>query len=177
MSQRPFQVAGEILYHSEGMVQTRPLDWMHYQAHEGQLYSTGIYWTIANGATALTTFHAGTIMPHGIFEIAVGGNCKFTMTEGGTITGGTAVTIINHKRSSSNVPVGSASHSGTLTGGTAIVTEYIPGGDKTFGSGGAARSEHEIIGLVGKSYTAQLVNISGGEIQASVNFLFYELNL
>jgi len=178
MPERDFQVGGEILKHTGGYQHVIGIDYPHHEIHDGDMWFTGMYWSsIANAGTARFTYYAGTVMPHLFFEVAVGGNCKMTKYEGGTITGGTAVSIFNHVRSSTNTHSGSATHAGTRTGGTALVIRYIPGGGKNFGSGASGRSTHEIVGLVGKPYTVELVNVSGDTIAASIELNWYNHNV
>ena len=178
MPERDFQVGGEVLKHTGGYQHVIGIDFSHHEIHEGDMFMTGIYWaSIADAGTARMTYHAGTVMPHGFFEVAVGGNCKLSMIEGGTITGGTALVIFNHQRNSTKTQSGSATHAGTLTGGTILGIEFVPGGSKNFATGGGARSDHEIVGLIGKAYTVELVNISGGAIQASIQFNWYNHNV
>jgi len=178
MPERDFQVGGEVLKHTGGYQHVIGIDYAHHEIHDGDMWMTGIYWaSIADTGTARFTYYAGTVMPHGLFEVAVGGDCKMSLFEGGTITGGTALVIFNHQRNSTNTQSGSATHAGTRTGGTALGIQLIPGGGKNFGGGAAARSSHEIIGMPGKAYTMELVNVSGGAIKASAQFNWYNHNV
>jgi len=152
------------------------IDYGHHEIHESEMYTVSYYWaSLADGATALLSgiIPAG-MYPHTEFEISAGGNSTFSMIEGGTITGGTAVTAYNRNRNAATPSVGTlAQHSGTLTGGSTIYTTYMPGGAKNYATGGGTRAESEWIHKAGATTTWQVVNVSGGAIKVSMEATFY----
>lgn len=156
---------------------TVSIDYAHQKTHEGKSYHAGRYFgTVADLGTAILSLGAGTIAPHVLMNVSVGGNADVIVTEGGTITGGTAVTIFNKNRNSDSVCLATAVHSGTLTGGTVIYSEIIPGGSGPKPAGGNSRSEAEWMIRTSKLTTIQVINVSGAAFACSVGIDFYEDN-
>ena len=149
----------------------------HEKIHDSEMYTVSYYWaSVADSGTAMLSgiIPAG-MYPHTEFEMSVGGSAVFSMIEGGTLTGGTAVTAFNRNRNALIPSVGTiAQHSGTLTGGSTIYQIFLPGGGKNFAVGGGASSESEFIHKAGVTTTWQVVNISGGAIGVSMEATFYD---
>ena len=152
------------------------MDYNHYKIHEGEIYTTSYYWTaLADAGSAMMhgSIPAG-FEPHGEFAVNIGGNCKFEIVEGGTLTGGTALDAFNRNRNAAVLSVGTiAYHSGTIAGGSVIYTAYEPGGEKNFATGNGSREESEWIFKEGVLTTFRATNISGGAINLSMNCTFY----
>jgi hypothetical protein len=174
----PVQIGGQYIdYDAFRNDEYISIDFDHKKIHKSQKYTVSYYWaSVANNGTALLSgvIPAG-MYPHAEFELAVGGNCVFSMIEGGTITGGTAVTAYNRNRNAGTPSMASiAYHSGTLTGGSTIYQGYMPGGEKNFAVGGGAAADSEWVYKAGVTTTWQLVNISGGAIGVSMEATFYD---
>lgn len=174
----PVQIGGQFIdYDALRNDEYTSIDYGHHEIHESEMYTASYYWaSVANNGTILFSgvVPAG-MYPHTEFEISTGGNCVFSIIEGGTITGGTAVNVYNRNRNAATLSMASiAYHSGTLTGGSTIYQTYIPGGEKTFAVGGGSRAESEWIHQAGATTTWQIINISGGAVGVSVEATFYD---
>jgi hypothetical protein len=152
------------------------IDYSHEKIHNGLMFHAGYYaGTLANAGTVLFSVSAGTISPHIFWDISVGGASNVKINEGGTITGGTAVTVYNMERNNSGSCLTTCKHSGTLTGGTEIYSTMIPAGKEGL-SGGQGRSGNEWIILKSKTSIMEIINVSGVSYATSIGVTFYEEN-
>jgi len=152
------------------------MDYSHNKIHDGDVFMSHHYaGTVAGDGTLLFSVFSGTISPHLLFDIGVGGDARVRVTEGGTISGGTAVTVFNMNRNHAGSCLATVKHSGTLTGGTVINDMFIGGGVGPNSAGGGSRANHEIMALVSKTTTIEIVNITSA-YPASIGVVFYEDN-
>jgi hypothetical protein len=152
------------------------IDYSHEKAHDGEMYHAGYYaGTLAAEGTLLLSIAVGTVSPHLLWDISAGGNAEVRLTEGGTITGGTAVTVYNMDRNNAGSGLSTVAHSGALTGGTAFYNVMIPGGDGPKPTGGQGRGGAEWILMTGKTTIVEIVNIASA-YPVSVGCTFYEEN-
>lgn len=153
------------------------LDLAHERIHLGQIWTASSSTTaLANGGTVTLTLTADDIQPHMEFNVAAGGNSWMKIYEGGTLAGGVTLTPYNRNRGISDTPASSINYGGTVTGGTLIYTSYIPGGSGPQKAGGILRSENEIIGNTSTVYNVDIVNISGGTSNVSMEVDWYEVS-
>jgi len=175
---KPIQVGGEFI--DLDALRTSSyisIDYSHNKTHAGKMYHAGYYaGTVADGGTVLLSIAAGAESPHVLWDISSGGNSNVKITEGGTISGGTAVTVYNMNRNNAGTCLSTVKHSGTLTGGTEIYSVMIPGGSGPKPSGGQARGGNEWMGLNSKTTTVQVINVSGAAYASSIGITFYEDN-
>jgi len=152
------------------------MDYDHNKIHEGEMFMAHYYaGTLGAGGTLMLHLDAGTISPHLLFEVAVGGDSRVTVTEGGTLTGGTPVSVFNMNRNEAGSCLSTVKHSGTLTGGTAIMDVFVAGGSGPQSSGGGMRANHEINALPSKTTSITIINITTA-YPASVGVVWYEEN-
>jgi hypothetical protein len=152
------------------------MEYSHHEIHEGSMFMTHYYGgTLAAAGTLMMTIAAGTIAPHLMTDIAVGGDARVRITEGGTLTGGTAVSVYNMNRNNSGSCLSTIKHSGTLTGGTVINDFHIAGGSGPQATGGAARANHEIMTRTSKNTTIEIINLTTA-YPASIGAVWYEDN-
>ncbi len=149
----------------------------HIRIHDGNLFSAAYYFgSISNNGTATFSIVSGTISPHAVFMAQVGGNSHAYLIEGGTVTGAGTMLSSNHCRTSTNVPVAVILTGGTLTGGTIIRESYLAGGAGPHKPGGSWRAESEYVLLQNITTSVSIVNISGSDMDASIEIDFYEEN-
>jgi len=152
------------------------IDYSHEKIHDGVMFMSHYYaGTVAGDGTLIFSVTAGTVSPHLLFDIGVGGDAHVRVTEGGTISGGTAVTVFNMNRNHVGSCLATCKHSGTLTGGTVINDIFIGGGVGPNSAGGGARASHEIMALTSKTTAIEIVNITSA-YPASIGVVFYEDN-
>jgi len=151
------------------------IDYSHEKIHDSLFFHAGRYFgTIDDGGTAYISLAAGTVTPHVTWAISCGGNTEATFTEGGTITGGTAVTVFNRARDNAGSCLSTVNHSGTLTGGTIFYDVLIAGGQGPKPAGGQTRDNNEWILKKSKTTTLKLVNVSGAAYACSIGMDWYE---
>jgi hypothetical protein len=152
------------------------VDYSHNKIHEGKMFTAHYYaGTVAGDGTLLFSVTAGTVAPHLLFDIGVGGDARVRITEGGTIASGTAVTVFNMRRNAAGSCLSTCQHSGVLTGGTVISDLFVAGGVGPNSAGGGARANHEFMALTSKTTTIELVNVTSA-YPASIGVVFYEDN-
>lgn len=150
------------------------MDYSHNKIHEGEMFMAHYYaGTLGAGGTIMIHLTAGTVTPHLLWDIAVGGDARLTVTEGGTLTGGTAVTVFNMNRGNAGSCLSTVKHSGTLAGGTVINDFFIPGGSGPTAGGGNQRANQEVVALISKNTSLTVTNITTA-YPVSLGIFFYE---
>jgi hypothetical protein len=156
----------------------------HAQIHKekGFFYSTNF--TVANTTDKFFVLEnpAGNYPHLRIIGISIEDTpCDFYVYENPTYTGGTARTVYNLSRSSSNTPDLVVSEDPTVTAnGTQIEYQYLAGsGGGPVGQGASGISTDDLptewILKPNEDYLIRLYNNSGGAIDADLRMFWYEL--
>lgn len=65
------------------------MDYSHEKIHDGEMFMAHYYGgTLSAAGTLMLTITAGTIGPHFLTDVSVGGDALIRITEGATLTGG-----------------------------------------------------------------------------------------
>lgn len=154
----------------------RPAVDAHTRIHRGEMFRAGIIVaSVANDASidvVLTT--PADDWPHIVFLPALDGSADAHIYEAPTFTGGTPLTVINHKRYSVRTWGGAVVHTPTVTdAGTQILGCHIPGGTgpQSSGSGGDFQGEFPL--KPATSYLFRLTNRAGQSKRGSVCLSWY----
>jgi len=152
----------------------------HYMIHHGDSYTT--HHKTPDGAG---------IADNGTFDVAV--DCgtnhhlhaqAFTSVEGAAdayiyenpvYSGGTALSVLNRNRSSSNESDATVVHTPVVTSaGTCLECSYQPGGRGPLSPGAASAERDEWVLAAGKKYLYRLINRGGAEKQMGLSLAWYE---
>lgn len=157
----------------------------HSRIHQGVLYHCGhLAASVADGASidiGLTT--PQDVALHLLTDIDIDGSADILISEGVTFTGGTAISVINQNRNSTNLSGVVAVHTpGGIVLGTQIRNCHISGATASGGGGGGAGGlaggaasgfDFELILLPSTKYLFRLTNRSGAASRASLCPFFY----
>ncbi len=115
----------------------------HHEIHCGDSYELGRIVNLVNGASTdilIIVPNEAVKRFHFIWSLEAEGEATATLYEGATVSAnGTALSIFNRERNSSNVDYLGAYHTPTVTGtGTAIEQHKVGSGNKVGGSAGRA---------------------------------------
>lgn len=154
------------------------IDYPHHEIHDGDLYEVAHYdATVANSAAiSIATIVAIGYEAHFTLSGAAGGDALLELLEGGTVTGGDAVTVFNMNRTFDDM-TSFAVTDATLAGSpTTLVAEYLPGGSKNKAAAisTGTRPGLEWITDADKIYAVRITNMSGGEVACSLAVNFYK---
>ena len=149
----------------------------HTRVHRGEMFRFGIIFaSLANDATftiALTT--PDDDWPHVVAHPALDGSMDFQVLEGATITGGTELTIHNHKRYSEKVSGWTAVHSPTISDeGLSFYNCHMPGGTGPMASGSANGFDDEFPLKSSTTYLFRITNRSGQARRGSLCVIGYK---
>jgi len=158
------------------------IDIVHKRVHEGRYFSGGYYnGTVADGASVnLLIQSSSTQATHTKFTGSASGDCTFYIYEGTTFSAaGTAITVSNHNRTSSNVFSGTVTHTPTITAdGTQLDgIGFIAGGTKSSGSGGDFGFGNEFLLNASTNYLVRITNNSGGTAKVNIHIEAYQPTL
>lgn len=152
----------------------------HSKVHEGRLFGVGYYnAALANNANLdVRIVTPATHTAHVYIRTAGGGDHSFRAYEGTTYTAaGTALTPVNHNRTSSNTANASTYHTPTVDAlGTLLWEEYVPGGTGGASPGAVGQPTAEQVVLAANTdYLFRLTNLSGVTDDFNLIFSFYEV--
>ncbi|RKY06848.1 MAG: hypothetical protein DRP56_06705 [Planctomycetota bacterium] len=140
------------------------IDIVHSEIHEGEYFTVAFAdESVADDGFIRLRFTTGaTKYPHFSFVATMGGDARAKLIENVTISaGGTTVTAINNKRTSSETAEVVVRHTATYTGGTIIDDFIIPGGTNNRAAGGKTREVEEWLLKQSTEYILEIRNISG----------------
>lgn len=154
------------------------VDSVHHEVHEGEMMHAEYYAaSVSNNSSIDILLSIGAHEAHTVFSVNAGGAGVIYLYESPTVSGGTAVTVYNMKRSNAALPLTTIKHTPTVTatGSTALVNRYIAGGTSpTTRVGGGVRSGTEWILAPSTNYLLRFTNSSGGTIAVSMAIELYE---
>jgi hypothetical protein len=155
------------------------LDIAHQRLHEGRAFAAFKFYsssdTLANGATAsIAIACAAGCELHMLVQAECGGAAEFYWYENSTVSGGTAFTPINRKRSSTKTSDAAVLINPTISNvGSLLLARSIPGGSGVFAGGGSDYAfEYVLKDLT--TYVFQLKNTSGSARPAHLLLEWYE---
>lgn len=152
----------------------------HQRIHSGQSFTTGHLWeegtAVADNANAEILLVTGSTHIHLIQDVSVGGDCVLNVIEGVTATPGTALTVFNKARTSSNTTGATASYAPTgVSGGAALPPKFIPGGSGFLTQGGQDGSYNRELNLkTNTNYLFRVTNRSGLATQIAITLEWYD---
>lgn len=157
------------------------IDSSHQKVHDGDSYSAHIEFTaVGAGASVDILIEAGTDRMHFDYLLNAENDCRLLIYEAPTATPGTAVTVYNSNRASSNTTSATITHTPTgVTPGTTIIhtsilyTALLSGGISLLNGAGGPRSP-ELILNANTDYLMRITNNSGGAIDFFVELGYYE---
>ncbi len=163
------------------------IDSEHRLIHDGMLFTANYRFdNLANGGNLdiLLQVPAGSFPHLRAWSYSLeDGPCEFNLYENPTFSAaGTAITLQNNNRNSSNTSDVTATHTPTITSpGDAILEgQYIPdpGGGFLSGSPGAQAQDlsEEWVLKQNEDYLLRLTNNSGVVIDGSIYFVLYEID-
>jgi hypothetical protein len=152
------------------------MDFEHHQIHEGETYKAEYADTGLDTNTVKFGFTAGSYSnqinaPHMVVGVDIyNGAALVQIYEGGTIAGGTALSIYNRNRASTETPTSSVKVGITSTNGTLIDSFYVGAGKGNAASGRPASE------WVLKSQTIYRVDVTGQAVNTDsiTSFNWYE---
>jgi len=152
---------------------------VHYRVHDSTTYQTSYKSPegadVADNGNVTLLIRVGPRKPHITFSVAAGGDCEIEFREAVSLTAnGTALTLYNMDRGSSNSPTASTFQGPTYTGGTLLANYLNPGGTKNQSVGGTARNNTEWILAANTNYIVRGINRSGGGTPVSIMLQWYE---
>lgn len=154
------------------------VDSVHYEVHEGKMYTAEYSASIANGNSVELLITVGEDEAHTSFGIAAGGQVTIYLFEGTAKTAGTAITARNLNRTKSDAHTKvTVTHTPAGAGdGTAIINgRLLPGGaSQTTRIGGSARANSEMILRPNTKYLLRVTNTSGSGIDINPTLEYYE---
>jgi hypothetical protein len=158
------------------------IDISHQAVHDGSSYSTEHEFTgVGAGATAemLIVVSANEAL-HFDYRLSAENDCRIEIFEAPTATPGTAKTIYNQNRSSTNTTDATITHTPTgVTAGSTVIHRRIFFGSFSSGgvsanSGSSARAP-EIILKKSTSYLVRLTNNAGTAQDFHIELSYYEV--
>jgi len=155
------------------------IDIVHHEIHEGEFFSvsfkTADAGPIADNATLAFALTTTTKYVHVQAVGTCGGDAEIEFYEGSAITGGTATTVYNHKRYSSNTSTVTVVRDPTVnTAGTLLENFFLPGGTGPQAVGSVGNQRQEWILKLATIYVVRLTNRSGSTQPASLMVPWYE---
>lgn len=156
------------------------IDAVHYEIHEGDTF--GVSYKNADGApiadngTIIFILQTGSKFAHLIASAFTVGDGEIELRENVTITGGTAMTEHNHKRTSANsATVAVIRDPATIpNAGTLLEQTLIPGGDAGNSIGSTVSQRNEWILKTNTNYMLRLTNRAGQAKDMSMTAVWYE---
>jgi hypothetical protein len=158
------------------------IPWTHAYLHRQRRYFVNHYnAALGDGATIDIAVTAGANFAlHAIWEAGVAGNCLVQVFKGSSITGGTAMSIVNRNQeptiraSTATIvrdPVVESGGDGTdLTGGGV----FVAGGRGGAAQGGETGDREEFIIPVNETWLYRITNVSGQARNVNFGLDFYE---
>lgn len=159
------------------------MSYTHEQTHMGNMFVWGeVAVSIAAGATLDYGFVTGSKMVHTHPARIVTSADKLTYTvyEGATYSGGTAMTLQNKNRNSLYIPLCSVTKAPTVTAtGTSFVCYYLPGATGVGGTrtGSDVSEDEEWVLKPNTKYLVRFTNGSTGANLVTFSLAGYELNI
>lgn len=154
------------------------IDTVHHEVHEGEMFTVEHSASVTNTNSLDILFTIGNKTAHTGISVSAGGQITGYLYEAPTASGGTALTIYNMNRTSSNVSEAIATHTPTVsaTGSVALINgRVLPGGaTNQTRVGGSARTGAEWILKSNTKYLLRITNTSGGTIVINPVIEFYE---
>lgn len=155
----------------------RPVVDAHTHIHRGQMFTADYdVAALANNASIdiiLTT--PADDYPHLNINAGIGGDGLLYIYEDVVFTGGTLLTIVNHKFTSTNTAGEVLLHTPTVSDvGNNKITHYIPGGTGGISVGGVGGRSEELILKPSTNYLIRLTNVSGQARRASIDMKWYQ---
>jgi hypothetical protein len=154
------------------------MDYNHYQVHDGQLYSTSHYNTIASGANLDIMIVTSTKEQHAVLQVATSGQSLFTLYEGITTSAnGTTIPAYNMDRESTNTCTSAFFYNTTWSTASEkiIFQQLLPGGaTQQTRVGAQAHAGSEWILNTNTKYLCRFANQAGATNTVTWNNEFYE---
>lgn len=153
----------------------------HSKVHQGKFFSTGYYVNpiAASGVVEILIHTHASYTMHLYTHVSCGGDAEARIFEAPTVSAaGTALTVTNNNRTSSNTPNATITHTPTTTAdGTQLdATTYVPGGTGGNAVGAMAdASEEQFVLAPDTYYLIRLTNISGVTQPGHIHLNFYEV--
>ena len=154
----------------------RPVVDGHTQLHRGRMFHASTTFAgLANNASYNVIFTTADDCPHVVTMPALDGSFEYDIYEGVTFTGGTAVPIANHKRTSDNTYAGAFVHTPTITDDGTTITgpKFFPGGSGPHSGGAIGDFGDEIICKTATSYLFRITNRAGAAKSGGFSIQFY----
>ena len=138
----------------------------HQKVHEGEFYSAGYLdeAVINDGTIEILLQTPADKTMHSYIKLIAGGDARFDVYEGTTFSAaGTAISPVNHNRSSANTCGCTVTHTPTITtDGTLIWSEYIAGGSGGLTPGAVQNvSTEQAVFDSNAVYLFRLTNLAG----------------
>lgn len=151
----------------------------HHEIHEGEMYMASKFFSdLADNASAELRVTAGVSKAlHITISIATEGNAEVYIYEGTTYNvNGTAVTVYNKNRVSTNTTDAAVKHTPTINVlGANIFQAFLPGGTKKEAVGGVRTNGQEWIFKKGIDYLIRVTNRGGADKDVSIETEYYEV--
>lgn len=156
----------------------------HSKVHQGVYYNASYYFsTVSDGDSAFLLLKlSASYENHTVIQINTGGDGRLNLYENPVLAGdGTSINVINHNRSSSNTSSTTAFHTPSFNSppdyGTALIPgTVLPGGTKNKGGGAIASAAGEQwVWAASNNYLIEVINLSGGNQDISIDAAFYEV--
>lgn len=152
----------------------------HTKVHQGKLFAVG-YGALGVAAAGNIDILFRTpvgFTAHIYIKIACGGDAAFLMYEDVVVSAdGTALTIQNHNRTSSNTCGCTAYNTPTITSlGSLVWTEYIPGGSGVSSPGAVQTiSTEQVVLAADRDHLFRVTNLSASAETMQITFSFYQI--
>ena len=155
------------------------IDIVHHEIHEGEFFSVSYKAPdaspIADNATIAFALTAATKYIHLEAVAAMGGDAEVEFYEASTVTGGTATTPRNHKRTASdNSDVTVVRDPTVNVAGTLLENAFMPGGTGGNAIGIVGNQRQEWILRPAITYVVRLTNRAGTAQPGSLAVTWYE---
>lgn len=152
-------------------------DTVHEHIHDGDHYNASyLVAAVANNGNADIRFTTGAKSCHMNAVMTASGKSQFFIYEAPTVSVGTAITIYNNKRSSTNTPTAAVKHTPTVTaaGTTLLINGLINGGTGGVSQGGSGGNRNEIVFKPSTEYLIRLTNTAGTAQDLNILLEWYE---
>ena len=149
----------------------------HSKVHQEKFFACGYLDTaVPSGNDIEYLIETGAQTAHMYIKLIAGGDALFSVYEDSTFTTGTLCPIVNHNRTSENLPLLVTSHTPAGTGdGDILWAEFIPGGSTGNAPGAVQGVGYEQVVLKADSkYLFRLQNLGAGAQALQIVVSFYE---
>lgn len=143
----------------------------------GTMFSIGLYdGALAAGDSIDVSIDTpSTNYSHITFTASLSGEGEMNMYEGSSVSGGTPITLYNHKRHSTRTFAGTAVSGPTINStGTLLHQSLLPGGSQAGGAGSSVPFLDEWVLKQNENYLLRCFNRTNQAILASLVVLIYE---